>query len=264
MSIIKLGWLLKDIVKKEGIDFHESFSPVVKFVTIGCVISLALFHDWNLFQLNVNNAFLHGDLIEEVYMSPLEGYPELFGNKVCKFKKSLSRLKQAPGQWNGKLKQVLIEFGFVQSLHDYSLFTFSEGDVFLILLIYVDYIILIGNNEFVIKRVKHVLDEKFKIKDLGVLQFFLSIEVVRINHELCLSQRKYVLDLLHAYGMLGCKTSVVPMEQNLRLVYQESDNAFLDNPVVFQKLIGKLIYLTITRHDICFFYSCSEPVHAQT
>ncbi|GJW33590.1 ribonuclease H-like domain-containing protein [Tanacetum coccineum] len=200
--------------QKEGIDYDETFSPVVKIVTVRCLINLAVQCDWPLFQLDINNAFLYGDLTETVYMKLPDGYFDKNDKRVCKLKKSLYGLKQAPRQWNAKLTQALVEDGFVQSKSDYSLFTKADS-------------------------------------------------VVETDKGLCLSQRKYCLDLLSEFGLLACKPSAVPLEQNLKV----SGEPTLNDPVIdkiteYQKLIGKLIYLTHTRPDISYAVHClSQFMH---
>ncbi|GKB07051.1 ribonuclease H-like domain-containing protein [Tanacetum coccineum] len=123
--------------QKEGIDYEETFSPVVKMVTVRCLLNVVVSNSWHVFQLDVNNAFIYGDLIETVYMKPPKGYFPL-DNKVCKLKRSLYGLKQAPRQWNAKLTLALIENAFSQSKSDYSLYTKSDNGIFLALLVYVD------------------------------------------------------------------------------------------------------------------------------
>ncbi|KAJ0471759.1 putative RNA-directed DNA polymerase [Helianthus annuus] len=206
----KARLVAKGFSQKEGVDYEETFSPVVKLVTVRCVLSLAVQNGWKLFQLDVNNAFLYGELNEEVYMSLPEGYQSYDVSKVCRLKKSLYGLKQAPRMWNEKLVGVLIDCGFVQSKCDTSMFIKSANDVFVVLLVYVDDIVVTGNSVVEIEKVKQSLKTKFLIKDLGMLQYFLGIEVITCTDGICLSQRKYCTDLLAEYGMLGCKPVSVP------------------------------------------------------
>ncbi|GJU59725.1 putative RNA-directed DNA polymerase [Tanacetum coccineum] len=224
----KARLVAKGFNQKEGIDYDETFSPVVKIVTVRCLINLAVQCDWPLFQLDINNAFLYGDLTETVYMKLPDGYFDKNDKRVCKLKKSLYGLKQAPRQWNAKLTQALVEDGFVQSKSDYSLFTKADSGMFLALLVYVDDIIITGNSLVHIENFKTFLKSKFQIKDLGKLKYFLGIEVVETDKGLCLSQRKYCLDLLSEFGLLACKPSAVPLEQNLKV----SSEPTLNDPVI--------------------------------
>ncbi|GJS23700.1 ribonuclease H-like domain-containing protein [Tanacetum coccineum] len=259
----KARLVAKGFNQKEGIDYDETFSPVVKIVTVRCLINLAVQCDWPLFQLDINNAFLYGDLTETVYMKLPDGYFDKNDKRVCKLKKSLYGLKQAPRQWNAKLTQALVEDGFVQSKSDYSLFTKADSGMFLALLVYVDDIIITGNSLVHIENFKTFLKSKFQIKDLGKLKYFLGIEVVETDKGLCLSQRKYCLDLLSEFGLLACKPSAVPLEQNLKVSGEPTINdPVIDKITEYQKLIGKLIYLTHTRPDISYAVHClSQFMH---
>lgn len=260
----KARLVAKGYSQREGLDFHETFSPVVKMVTIRSVIALAVIKGWTIFQLDVNNAFLHGDLHECVYMTPPEGFEYMCQGKVCKLNKSLYGLKQAPRQWNEKLKSAMIDFGFTQSLNDYSLFMYVKESINVFALVYVDDILLTGNCNSVVNSFKRFLDDKFKIKDLGTLHFFLGIEAVSIDKGICLSQKKYTVDLIAEFGLTACKPASVPMDQGIKLTNDVVDNdPYLSKPNVFQRLIGKLIYLTITRPDISFaVHVLSQFMHA--
>ncbi|GJS93647.1 ribonuclease H-like domain-containing protein [Tanacetum coccineum] len=513
--------------QREGIDYEETFSHVVKMLTVRCLIALSVQNNWPLFQLDVNNAFLYGDLKEEVYMELPHGYYDKNETKVCKLVKSLYGLKQAPRQWNEKLTTTLIENGFVQSKNDYSLYvkkkyclellseygflacklvatplqqnvmlsyeesksdkflsnmteykksayafslsislycslkgtsdqfykgvdgllparlycdsscaisiaenlvfhektkhfeidlhlvrkkvpdgiikvlkvasasnvadvftkglgiaqhnefckklrlvyqssgaevnypalyklaysqprveamnleiealfrnntyvlvdlplrrkaigckwiwkikykssceidrykvrlvangfgqregidyeeTFSHvvkmvtvrclialsvpfNDIFIAILVYVDDIMVTENNENEIDKFKKFLSSKFMIKDMGLLKYFLGIEVLENENGLCLSQRKYCLELLSEYGLLACKPTATPLLQNVMLSYKESESdKFLSNMTECQKVFGKLIYLYITRLDISYVVHClSQHMHA--
>ncbi|GJW11243.1 ribonuclease H-like domain-containing protein [Tanacetum coccineum] len=238
--------------QKEGIDYEETFSPVVKMVTVRCLLNIVVCMSWPVFQLDVNTAFLYGDLEKVVYMKPPEGYfPS--DNKVCRLKKSLYGLKQALRQLNAKLTSTLIENGFSQSKSDYSLYTKSDKGVFLALLVYVDDIIITGNSISEIEKFKVFLKFKFMIKDLGKLKYFLGIEGVDTDKGICLNQKKYVLDLLSEYGMLACKPTKTPLMSKLVISNEASENdPLLESVTDYQKLMGKLIYLTNTRPDISY------------
>lgn len=256
----KARLVAKGYLQKEGIDFDETFSPVAKLVTVRCVISLAICNNWSLFQLDINNAFLYGEIEEDVYMSLPPGYFSKGDKRVCKLKKSLYGLKQAPRKWNEKLISFLSEYGFCQSKSDY-----SKQNWFVVLLVYVDDIIVTGNSVDEIEKVKLFLKSKFRIKDLGKLKYFLGIEIINIPDGVCLSQRKYTLELLHEYGLLGCKPVVTPLELSTVVCKKgvDENDSLITNFTGYQQLIGKLIYLTNTRPDISFaIQTLSQFMHA--
>ncbi|KAJ0898957.1 putative RNA-directed DNA polymerase [Helianthus annuus] len=249
----KARLLAKGFNQREGLDFGETFSPVVKMVTVRTIMTLAVHFNWPLYQLDVDNAFLHGTITEDVYMKLPQGYYSKNESKVCKLVKSLYGLKQAPRKWNERLTDVLLNFGFEQSKCDHSLFILSKQNVTVFLLVYVDDIVVTGNSVDEIKRIKHVLNETFKIKDLGVLKYFLGIEVLYDNNSVYLSQRKYCLELLNEFGYLGCKPVNTPIEQSYLVNSKlDKDQKLLKNITGFQKLIGKLKYLSLTRPDISY------------
>lgn len=185
--------------------------------------------------------------------------------KVCKLRKSLYGLKQASRKWNEKLVSFLTEYGFEQSKSDYSLFTVSKSNCFVALLVYVDDIILTGNSEVEIEKVKMFLRSKFKIKDMGMLKFFLGIEVIKTSNGVCLSQRKYTLELLHEFGLLGCKpaNTTLDLSTSVSNFGCDKNDVLLSNITGYQQLIGKLIYLTNTRPDIAFsIQTLSQFMHS--
>nr|GEX36895.1 ribonuclease H-like domain-containing protein [Tanacetum cinerariifolium] len=160
--------------------------------------------------------------------------------RVCKLNKSLYGLKQAPRQWNAKLTSALIECGFVRSKSDYSLFTKKFGDVSIALLVYIYDNIITTNNLDEINKFKLFLQTKFMIKNLGKFKYFLGIEVLETPTSVCLSQKKYCLELIDESGLLASKPSYIPMQPNISLSSEsKDDDPLLDNITDYQKLIGK-------------------------
>lgn len=132
----------KGYTQQSGIDFHDTFSHTAKIVTIRCVLSVAVIHNWPLFQLDVTNTFLQGDLYEHIYMTLPQGYKFKGENQVCKLRKSLYRLRHASRQWNAKFSNIMLEAGYCQSQHDHSLFFKHNDTSITLLVVYVDDIVI--------------------------------------------------------------------------------------------------------------------------
>ena len=164
--------------------------------------------------------------------------------------KSLYGLKQASRQWFSKFSTALLAQGFQQSKADYTLFTRTQNGCHISLLVYVDDIILASNDLEVVKLLTTELNSQFKLNDLGSLKFFLGLEVARNPAGISVSQRHYALQLLTDTGFLGCKPSKSPMDQNCKLTLTDGD--LLKDPATYRRLIGKLLYLTITRPDLSY------------
>ncbi|CAL9004938.1 unnamed protein product, partial [Prunus brigantina] len=244
----KARLVAKGYTQAAGIDYHDTFSPTAKMITVRCLLALAASQSWSLHQLDVNNAFLHGDLHEEIYMSPPPGLRRQGENLVCRLHKSLYGLKQASRQWFAKFTTAILSAGFQQSKADYSLFTRKSGTSFTALLIYVDDIVITGNDVRAIDSLKSFLRDHFRIKDLGELKYFLGIEVSRSQRGIYISQRKYALEILKDYGFLGARPIAFPMDDT-----KLSDRGeLLKDPEKYRRLVGRLIYLTITRPDITY------------
>ncbi|GAU39942.1 hypothetical protein TSUD_149520 [Trifolium subterraneum] len=234
----------------EGLNFFDTFSPVAKLTSVRMLLAIASIKGWYLHQLDVNNAFLHGDLQEDVYMSIPDGV-------------SCSKPHQASRKWYEKLTSLLVREGNNQSSSDYSLFTLSHQGNFTILLIYVDDIILSGTSLDEIDRIKAILDTNFKIKYLGVVKYFLGLEVAHSKEGISISQRKYCLDLLKDSGLLGSKLASTPLDPSIKL-HNDNGKPFEDISL-YRRLIGKLLYLTNTRPDIAYaIQQLSQFLHNPT
>ncbi|KAL2921578.1 Retrovirus-related Pol polyprotein from transposon TNT 1-94 [Bienertia sinuspersici] len=243
----KARLVAKGYTQQYGIDYEETFSPVVKMATVRSVIALAASRKWKIHQLDVNNAFLHGDLNEEIYMQVPEGVPNP-NNMVCKLKKSLYGLKQASRQWFAKLLQELKFQGFEQSKNDYSLFIKKRGTDITIAAVYVDDVIVTGSNTEAIQNLKDHLHKTFSIKDLGYLNYLLGLEVGYVPKGITLTQCKFTKELLKESGITEFKPAVTPLPVNLKLQAEEGD--LCSDPATYRKLVGKLNFLSNTRPDL--------------
>ncbi|XP_021715949.1 uncharacterized protein LOC110683848 [Chenopodium quinoa] len=239
----------KGFTQKYGVDYEETFSPVVKMSTIRSLISLAAQNGWNLFQLDINNAFLHETLHEEVYMKIPEGVSAPAGN-VCRLKKSLYGLKQASRKWFARLVEELKFQGFNQSKNDYSLFLRKDGVDTTVIAVYVDDIIITGSNDGLTSDLKAHLHHTFSIKDLGQLSYFLGIEVSKCQDGYVLSQRKFTKELLQECELDISKTANTPFPSHMKLFSDQG--ALYDNAALYRCYVGKLNFLTNTRPDLAF------------
>ncbi|PKI70924.1 hypothetical protein CRG98_008657 [Punica granatum] len=213
----KARLVAKGFTQVEGVDFGETFAPVAKLVTVRCFLAVAVMKKWEIHHMDVHNAFLHGDLHEEVYMSLPPGLSSTW-----------------PGQFGA----------------DHSLFTYSKGTIFIAVVVYVDDLLVAGNSPIHCTSFKKYLSSCFRIKDLGTLRYFLGIEVSHMDLGLFLCQRKYAIDILSECGMLDSRPSEAPMEQNHRL--SSDSGALLGDPGQYRRLVGRLLYLTITGSELTY------------
>jgi len=153
-----------------GIDYDETFAPVAKMTTVRTLISCAANLEWPLYQLDVKNAFLHGDLQEEVYMEIPPGFDTAqTKGKALRLKKSLYGLKQSPRAWFDRFRWVMCNMGYRQCNGDHTIFYHHSNNWVTILAVYVDDIIITGDDTLEIARLKKNLSKEFEVKDLGQL-----------------------------------------------------------------------------------------------
>jgi hypothetical protein len=237
-----------------GLDYDETFSPVAKLTTVRVLLALAANKDWNLWQMDVKNAFLHGELDREIYMiQPMGFQNQDHPEYVCKLRKALYGLKQAPRAWYGKIAEFLTQSGYSVTPADTSLFVKANEGKLAIVLVYVDDLVITGDDEEEILRTKENLSVRFQMKELGQLKHFLGLEVDRTREGIFLCQQKYSKDLLKRFGMLECKPISKPMEPNAKMCAHEGKD--LEDATMYRQLVGSLIYLTLTRPDISYAVS---------
>ncbi|GKB13852.1 retrovirus-related pol polyprotein from transposon TNT 1-94 [Tanacetum coccineum] len=256
ITCYKARFVAKVFRQQPGIDFHETVSLVVKSTTIRAVLSLAVTNNWPLRQLDVHNAFLHGNLKEQVYMKqPLGFIDPQRPNHVCLLHKSLYGLKQAPRAWFELLSKALFNLGFKGSKTDPSLFIYSRGHILLYILVYVDDIIITGNNKGTIDNIISQLGSDFALKDLGPLNYFLGIEIVPHVSSILLSQKKYILELLQSAGLSNCNHVYVSstLQAFTDVLWKEVEYKALDDTV------AELIWLQALLHELGIS-SSSTPI----
>nr|GEW74712.1 hypothetical protein [Tanacetum cinerariifolium] len=237
---------------------------VVKSITIQVVLSLAVTNDWPLRQLDIQNVFLHENLKEPVFIKqPPSFIDPQQPNHVCLLHKSLYGLKQALRAWFERHFKALFDLGFKGSKTDTSLFIYSRGDTLLYIMVYVDDIIVTGNNKGTINNIICQLGSAFSLKELGSLDYFLGIEIVPYVSGILLSQKKYILELLQSDGLSNCNPVSSPMDTSSSLSLDES-TAF-SNPVKYRQVVGSLQYVTLYRPDIAFAVNkVCQYTHAPT
>ena len=176
------------------------------------IIAIAASQNWPLHQMDVKNAFLHGDLKEDIYMKPPSGLFSSPTLDVCKLKRSLYGLKQSPRAWFDKFRSTLLQFSFEQSKYDSSLFLRKTSTGCVLLLVYVDDIIITGTDSLLITSLQQQLKDSFHMKDLGTLTYFLGLEVHNVASGVFLNQHKYTQDLISLAGLQDSSFVDTPLE----------------------------------------------------
>ena len=246
----KARFVARGFSQLEGIDYEETFAPTAKYTTIQSLVSLATSMGWNIHQMDVKTAFLNGTIDEEVYIEqPLGSEVKDRKAYVCRLKKELYGLKQAPRAWYARMDAYLQRIGFTKSTADSNLYIKVVDGKPVIILLYVDDLLLIGV-EGRIEKCKKQLAAEFDMKDLGLMHYYLGLEVWQGPNEVYLGQGKYMIEILKRFDMMDYKPMTTPMITNLkRLGNPESSPV---DPSKYRQLIGSLMYLVNTRADICF------------
>uniref|UniRef100_A0ACD5Z1H0 Uncharacterized protein n=1 Tax=Avena sativa TaxID=4498 RepID=A0ACD5Z1H0_AVESA len=260
-------WVVRGFSQEHGIDYDETFSPVVKPSTIRLVLSLVVSSHWPIHQLDVKNAFLHGHLSEVVYCQQPLGFKDpAHPSHVCLLNKSLYGLKQAPRSWFTRFATYVATIGFQASKSDTSLFVLRTPDHNAYLLLYVDDIILTASSTSFLDHIISTLSSEFSMTDLGPLSHFLGISASRTSVGLHLSQKQYSLELIQRVDMTDCNPVTTPIDSGSKTSLTDGD--LLDNPTHYRSLVGALQYLTLTRpeiayavHQTCLFMHAPRSTH---
>ena len=247
----KARLVAKGYVQRQGIDFDEVFAPVARLETVRLLISIAAHEGWEVHHMDVKSAFLNGDLEEEVYVIQPPGF-EIKGeeHKVLKLHKALYGLRQAPRAWNSKLDKSMRTLGFERCSLEHAVYMRNQGKGNLIVGVYVDDLIITGECVQDINKFKSQMEKLFSMSDLGLLSYYLGIEVCQNSQGITLNQSAYAKKVLDKCGMKDCNPSQIPMEPRLKLS-KESTSPPVDT-TLYRSIVGSLRYLLHTRPDLAF------------
>lgn len=246
----KARFVVRGFEQVFGLDFDETFASVVKPPSYKLFFAIAAYMRWHCHQMDVKTAFLNGDVDEDIYVEPPDGYPEAEG-RVLKLNRSLYGLKQAPRQWYQKLRDFLLANGWQVSQYDTSVFFDGRG---LFMTVYVDDINLFGSDIHAINRTKELMKSRFQMSDLGQCAYYLGMHVITDNNgSIKLSQQSFVEQLLNRFSLRDIRPVSTPMDTARKL---EANNSSTANPEfrrLYQSMVGSLNYLmTVARPDIAF------------
>ena len=250
----KARLVVKGYNQKEGLDYFDTYSPITRMSSIRMLIAITAIHNLEIHQMDVKTAFLNGDLDEEKYMEQPKGFivPSQ-EKKVCWLVKSIYGLKQAPKQWHEKFDSVMMTNGFKINECDICVYVKNTERGSVIICLYVDDMLIMGSNNEVIKTTKKMFNNKFNMKDLGVVDVILGIKISKTSNGLILSQSHYIEKILKKFKQDDSSPTRTPIDVNLHL---SKNNGKSISQQEYAQAIGSLMYvMNCTRPDIAYTVS---------
>ncbi|KAK9696674.1 Reverse transcriptase (RNA-dependent DNA polymerase) [Popillia japonica] len=241
-------------------DFSDIYSPVLRMQTLRILLSVAVYREYQIHQMDVKGAFLYGEIKDNVFLKPPKGI-KIENGYALRLKKALYGLKKSPKHWYERFTEIITGFGFKRSENDYCLYTGfgfkrSENDYCLYykndlyILLYVDDLLILGNDSREIRKVKDFLSSQFRMKDMGKDNLlYLGISINKQQDCITIDQTKYLRNILKRFGMSECNRIETPMDANFKL----DENCIVDPSYENQcrSLIGSLMYATVaSRPDL--------------
>ena len=264
--IHKARLVAKGFKQIHGIDYDETFSPVAMLKSIRIILAIAAYFDYEIWQMDVKTAFLNGNLNEDVYMTQPEGFINPNNaRKVCKLRKSIYGLKQASRSWNIRFDEVVKGFGFIKNEEEPCVYKKTSGSALVFLVLYVDDILLIGNDIPLLESVKTSLKNSFSMKDLGEATYILGIRIYRNRSKrlIGLSQSTYIDKVLKRFNMQDSKKGFLPMSHGISLCKNQcpstQDERDRMSKIPYASAIGSIMYAMIcTRPDVSYALSATS------
>lgn len=256
----KARLVVRGFTQCEGIDYFETFSPVVKTSSVRTLLAVAAQGGFIVHQMDVQTAFLHGILEEEVYMNQPEGFVDKKRPiDVCQLLKTLYGLKQSAKGWNRRMHKYLLRKGFVQSASDNCIYIHRSGDDITYLALYVDDTLLLSSSQKAMSEVKQILMSEFKMTDLGQVSFFLGIQVKQLSSpsRIVIHQQHYIQRPLEKFNMADAKPVHTPVAAGMVLSKQQEPKDVAEqkemDQIPYRMLVGCLLWVANwTRPDISF------------
>ena len=247
----KARLVAKGYAQQYGINYTEVFAPVARLDTVRVLLAVTAQYSWEVFQLDVKSAFLHGELQEEVYVQQPAGFiTKGKENHVYKLRKALYGLRQAPRTWYSKIEAYFAREKFVRCSSEHTLFTKRVYGKFLIVSLYVDDLIFAGNCKDICEEFKSSMQLEFDMTDLGKMRHFLGIEVIQNEVGIFICQKQYAREILLRFNMLESNSVRNPMVPGT--ILSKDDVGAPVDVTKFKQAVGSLMYLTATRPDLMY------------
>lgn len=246
----KARYVVHGYKQVEGIDFNETFSPVVWFTSERILLALAAEKGLLLHHMDVKTAFLNGYLEEEIYIAQPEGFEDPNNpDKVCLLKRPLYGLKQSAREWNKRIHVHLVRSGFTQSTADPNVYILHLSKDFAILALYVNDALIVATSQTALEKVKNILNSEFKMSDLGRLSFFLGAQIhTNPDGSIFMHQAHYVRQVLEKFGMTDCKHVSTPMSVGAEYTNEQSPKTESEKQAMttypYNVLTGVLLWLS--------------------
>ena len=252
-GLYKARIVVQGFRQKEGIDYDETFAPVIRYESVRLFLAISAKQHLQVHQMDVTTAFLNSPIDKDIYVKPPPGF-DLEPGKVWKLNKALYGLKQSPLLWNQHMKGTLEQIGFKQHPSEFGLFFKRSGSGLCMVALYVDDLLIASGNEDEIQEVKTYLSECYEMKDMGMVNKFLGLNIEQKSNCITLSLEDYIEKKVEELGLEDLHNPYTPLQN--KLDYFDESSPKIDNITKYQSLIGTLLFVSNTgRPDVAYAVS---------